>query len=182
MRARDSPQDGWFEAGAGCWFVNVVSAQRYGAEAAAQQADRGDHLRGKRERGKRVEDRKEGTTEGSEEQRALYTRAERRGGALPDRAGLNPRRQRTGSDSTYKVRESLCGTRTCCFRPRPRPANILNHWPQKQLGFHSTGQNGRENSSNRCLLRLKFAPPKNLSLKCSMDHRRWTYAIPISQP
>ena len=39
----------------------------------------------------------------SQKQRALYTRAKRRGGALPDRAGLNPRRQRIGTDSTYKV-------------------------------------------------------------------------------
>jgi hypothetical protein len=38
--------------------------------------------------------------EENEEQRALYTRAKRREAALPDRAGLNPKRQRTGSDST----------------------------------------------------------------------------------
>jgi hypothetical protein len=47
-----------------------------------------------------VEDRKEGTIEGIGEQRALYTRAKRREGANPDRVGLNPKRQRTGTDST----------------------------------------------------------------------------------
>jgi hypothetical protein len=71
-----------------------------GLEAAAQQAVRGGHLGGKRKKGEGVEDRKEGTTEGIEEQWALYTRAKRHGGALPDRAGLNPKGQRTGSDST----------------------------------------------------------------------------------
>jgi hypothetical protein len=83
---------------------DVVSAQRYRVRAAAQQAEAGDHLRGKGKRGEGVEDRKEGTSEGIEEQRALYTRAKRREGALPDRAGLNPKGQRTGSfftDKTY---------------------------------------------------------------------------------
>jgi hypothetical protein len=79
---------------------DVVSAQRYGAEAAAQQAERGGHPRGKRKRGEGVEDREEGTREGIEEQRALYTRAKRQGGAIPDRAGLNRKRQRTRTDST----------------------------------------------------------------------------------
>ena len=39
-----------------------------------------------------------------EEQRALYTRAKRRGSANPDRVGLNRKRQRTGSDSTAQRR------------------------------------------------------------------------------
>jgi hypothetical protein len=42
----------------------------------------------------------EETTEGFEEQQVVYTRAKRREGAIPDLAGLNPKRQRTGSDST----------------------------------------------------------------------------------
>jgi hypothetical protein len=87
--------------GQGC-VEDAVSAQRYGAEAVAQQPEREGHPRGKRERGEGVEDRKGSTTEEIEEQRALYTRAKRRGGALPDRAGLNPKGQRTGSDSTHQ--------------------------------------------------------------------------------
>jgi hypothetical protein len=49
-----------------------VSAQRYGGEAAAQQAERENHPRGKGERGEGVEDRKEGTMEENEERQALY--------------------------------------------------------------------------------------------------------------
>jgi hypothetical protein len=79
------------------WVEDVVSAQRYGAGAAAQQAERGGHPQGKRKTGEGVEDRKEGTVEGIEERWALYTRAKRREGALPDRAGLNRKRQRTGT-------------------------------------------------------------------------------------
>jgi hypothetical protein len=56
MRAQDSPQDGWVE--------DVVSAQRYGAGAAAQQAKREGYPQGKRKKGEGVEDRKEETTEG----------------------------------------------------------------------------------------------------------------------
>jgi hypothetical protein len=73
----------------------------WGPEAAAQQARRGGHLGGKRKKGEGVEDRKERLTKDLEEQRALYTQAKRRGGALPDRAGLNPKRQRTGTDSMF---------------------------------------------------------------------------------
>jgi hypothetical protein len=69
-------------------------------EAAAQQARRGGQLGGKRKRREGIEDRKEETTEEMVEQRALYTWAKRREGALPDRVGLNPKRQRTGSFST----------------------------------------------------------------------------------
>ncbi|ERF73788.1 hypothetical protein EPUS_09254 [Endocarpon pusillum Z07020] len=67
-----------------------------GPEAAAQQARRGGQLRGK-QRGKKggLEDKRERTTEGIGEQRALYTQVKRRGGANPDRAGLNRKRQRT---------------------------------------------------------------------------------------
>jgi hypothetical protein len=43
-----------------------------------------------------VEDRNQETAREIEEQRALYTRAKRRGAALPDQAGLNRKRQRTG--------------------------------------------------------------------------------------
>jgi hypothetical protein len=85
--------------GQGC-VEDGVSAQRYGAKAAAQLAEREGHPRGKSERGGGVVDRKDGTTEEIEEQRALYIRAKRRGAALPDRAGLNRKRQRTGSRTT----------------------------------------------------------------------------------
>jgi hypothetical protein len=40
--------------------------------------------------------------EGIEEQRAFYTRAKRHEGAMPDRAGLNPKGQRTGTFSTLQ--------------------------------------------------------------------------------
>jgi hypothetical protein len=50
-----------------------------------------------------VDDRIEGTKDGIGEQRALYTRAKRRGAANPDRAGLNPKRQRTGTETTNIV-------------------------------------------------------------------------------
>jgi hypothetical protein len=56
----------------------------------AQQAEAADHLRGKGKKGERVEDRKEGTTEGIEEERALLYpgqaargRVARSGGAKP---------------------------------------------------------------------------------------------------
>jgi hypothetical protein len=42
-------------------------------------------------------------TEGIEEQRALYTRAKRRERALPDQAALNPKRQRTGNQTTDTI-------------------------------------------------------------------------------
>jgi hypothetical protein len=71
-----------------------------GLEAAAQQAGRGGHLGGKRKKGDGVEDRKKRTME---EQRALCTGAKRRGGALPDRVVLNPKRQPTGTDSTLAI-------------------------------------------------------------------------------
>jgi hypothetical protein len=74
-----------------------------GLEAAAQQAGRGGHLGGKRKKGDGVEDRKQQMTEELEEQRALCTGAKRRGGALPDRVVLNPKRQRTGTDSTLAI-------------------------------------------------------------------------------
>ncbi len=72
------------------------------------------HIRGgggpawswERQRGKAgngVEDRKEETMERTEEQRACYTRAKWRGDALPDRAGVNPKGQRTGSVSIHAV-------------------------------------------------------------------------------
>jgi hypothetical protein len=96
MRAQDSPQDGWVEAGAGLRGGRRQRPALRGAEAAAQQAEREGHPRGKRERGEGVEDRKEGTMEENEEKQALYTRAKRREAALPDRAGLNRKRQRTG--------------------------------------------------------------------------------------
>jgi hypothetical protein len=37
-----------------------------------------------------------------EEQRAFYMWVERRGGANPKRAGLNRKRQRTGTETTLK--------------------------------------------------------------------------------
>ncbi len=43
-----------------------------------------------------VEDRKEETSKEIKEQQALYTQAKRQEGVLPDRAGLNRKRQRTG--------------------------------------------------------------------------------------
>lgn len=99
-------QDGWLKARAGLEAGRRQRPALRGPEAAAQQARRGGHLGGKRKKGEGVEDRNEGTMEEleePEEQRALYTRAKRRGGALPDRAGLNPKRQRTGTDSTTTV-------------------------------------------------------------------------------
>jgi hypothetical protein len=77
-----------------------------GPEVAAQQAMKGGQLGGERQRergGDGVEDKKEETMEGIEEQRAFYTRAKRHEGAMPDRAGLNPKGQRTGTFSTLKV-------------------------------------------------------------------------------
>jgi hypothetical protein len=44
-----------------------------------------------------ADDRKREMMEQMEEQRAFYMWAEPRGGANPDRAGLNPKRQRTGT-------------------------------------------------------------------------------------
>ena len=79
-----------------------------GGEAAAQQAEREDHPRRKGESGEGVQDRKEGTMEENEEQRALYTRAKRRDGAFPNRAGLNRKRQRTGTQTTSSVNWSHC--------------------------------------------------------------------------
>jgi len=38
-----------------------------------------------------------------EEQRAFYMWAKRRGGANPDRAGLNPKRQRTCTETTSSI-------------------------------------------------------------------------------
>ena len=71
-----------------------------GPEAAAQQGRREGQMGGKRRGEKGVDNRKDGMKEKLEEQRALYTRAKRRGSANPDRAGLNPKRQRTGSETT----------------------------------------------------------------------------------
>jgi hypothetical protein len=105
MRARDNRlQDGWLKARAGLEAGRCQQPVLRGPEAAAQQARRGGHLGGKREKGEGVEDRKEETMKELEEQRALYTRAKRRGCALPDRTGLNLKRQRTGTDSTQVIR------------------------------------------------------------------------------
>jgi hypothetical protein len=64
--------------GEGC-VEDAVSAQRYGVETAGQQVEREGHPRGKRERGEGAGVRKEEVVEEIEEQRALYTRAKRRG-------------------------------------------------------------------------------------------------------
>jgi hypothetical protein len=48
-----------------------------------------------------------------EEQRAFYMWAERRGGANPDRAGLNRKRQRTCTETTY-VSVANGGARYAC--------------------------------------------------------------------
>jgi hypothetical protein len=73
-----------------------------GSGGAASQkrrpAGRGKRYKGKGENG--GEDKKVKTTEGIEEQRALYSQAKRYEDALPDRAGLNPKRQRTGNQTT----------------------------------------------------------------------------------
>lgn len=53
--------------------------------------------------GERSRRQKKVTIEGIEEQRAFYTRAKRHEGAMPDLAGLNPKRQRTGTFFTYKI-------------------------------------------------------------------------------
>jgi hypothetical protein len=68
-------------------------------------------------------------TAGIEEQLVLYTRAKRREGAIPDRAELNPKRQRTGSDSTHPMlvgaASKMCLSsqelvRTCAIHYRSR--------------------------------------------------------------
>ena len=97
MRARRWEEKGQLEA------ESRSTPGAAGPEAAAQQARRGGQLGEKRKRGRAggVEDRKDGTTEAIREQQALYTRAKRREGANPDRGGLNLKRQRTGSQTTY---------------------------------------------------------------------------------
>ena len=95
MRARDNRlQDGWVKAMARLEAGRCQRPALQGPEAAAQQARIGGHLGRKRKKGEGVEDRKEGTMEELEEQRAFYTRAKQREGALRDRAGLNPKSQR----------------------------------------------------------------------------------------
>jgi hypothetical protein len=54
-----------------------------------------------------ADDRKEKMMEQMEEQRAFYMWVKRRGGANPDRAGLNRKRQRTCTETTYGVLVSL---------------------------------------------------------------------------
>jgi hypothetical protein len=104
MRAQDSRQeDSWVEVRARLEAGRRQRPALRGLEVASQQAGRGGHLGGKRKKGEGVEDIKEGTTEEIVEQRALYTRAKRRGRALPDRAGLTRKRQLTGSDFTFTI-------------------------------------------------------------------------------
>jgi hypothetical protein len=81
----------------------LVSARRCGTAGsggggAASRKRRPAGGEAKEEEG--VGDRKEGTTEETVEQRALYTHAKRREGAIPDRVRLNPKRQRTGTETT----------------------------------------------------------------------------------
>jgi hypothetical protein len=90
------PAAGWLgqsDGKVGGWALSAAGVA--GPEAAAQQARIGGHLGRKRKK-----DRKEGTMEEPEEERAFYTWVKRREGALRDRAGLNPKSQRTGTDST----------------------------------------------------------------------------------
>jgi hypothetical protein len=87
-----------------------VSAWRCGARRRRRSKPEGEASREGSERGGReegAEDRNEGTTEVIGEQRALYTRAKRRGGANPDGAGLNRKGQRTGTETTEQIRHSL---------------------------------------------------------------------------
>jgi hypothetical protein len=114
MRARDNRlQDGWVKAMARLEAGRCQRPALQGPEAAAQQASIGGHLGRKRKKGEGVEDRKKETMEEVEEQRAFYTRAKRREGALRGRAGLNPKSQRTGTDSTSTTLDS--GTLNAVF-------------------------------------------------------------------
>ena len=77
------------ESQSAAWRCDAV---RPGCGCAASQKGRPAEREVKEERG--VEDRKEDTAKEIED---LYTRAKRREPALPDRAGLNRKRQRTGT-------------------------------------------------------------------------------------
>jgi hypothetical protein len=68
--------------------------------AAAGQARReisAGRLKRQKRGGGGVEDKKEGTMEEIEKQRAVYTRAKRREIALPDQSELSPKGHRTGT-------------------------------------------------------------------------------------
>jgi hypothetical protein len=103
--------------GQGC-VEDVVSAQRYGAEAAAQQVEREGHPRGEKRRVKGVEDGKEATTEGDRGAGALFIpgpsgegRVARSGGARPEAAAHRHRFYRGNSktdQSSPLVKYDLC--------------------------------------------------------------------------
>lgn len=97
MKIQNSLQDGWVEMKTGLHRGYCQYPALRGTEAAAQEAERKDRPRGKRERREGIADRKEETMEENEEQRALYTRAKRQGDAMPDQVELNPKRQHTGT-------------------------------------------------------------------------------------
>lgn len=83
---------GWWEEALD-WVEGVVRGRDRGA------AGRGEGLSARNEgRGwGRVYNRTEEMTEETEEQRVLYMFEKRRGGAYPDRGGLNPKGQRTST-------------------------------------------------------------------------------------
>lgn len=90
MRAQDRPQDSWVEAGAGLGGGRRQhpALRGWGGGAAGRK---GRPSAREEKEGEGVEDRNEETTEWTEEQRPFYTWAKRRGGAFPDREGLNPK-------------------------------------------------------------------------------------------
>jgi hypothetical protein len=101
-RFAESTRDAWLTQGrkpVSAWRCDAVTLR--GPEAAAQQAqkERPAEREAKEEEG--VEERKEGTT-GSRSS-GFYTWAKRREGAFPDRAGLNRKWHRNGSDFTAEV-------------------------------------------------------------------------------
>ena len=79
----------------------AVTLRRCGARGRRRSKPEGEAIwEGSEVGGKEQRTEKMGRGREIEEQRALYTRAKRRGRANPDGAGLNRKRQRTGSDST----------------------------------------------------------------------------------
>ena len=76
--------------------INEIHANMEGGGVAGQTR-RPAEREGRREVG--ADDRKEGTEETMGEQRAFYMWAKRRGRANPDRAGLNRKRKRTGTET-----------------------------------------------------------------------------------
>jgi hypothetical protein len=93
------PAGGWLGRGEGKFGGGASSAAGAAGPGGGGAAGRKGRPPGREAKERRRSSRR--TMVEIEEQRALYTRAKRRGGALPDRAGLNRKRQRNGSDFTF---------------------------------------------------------------------------------